>query len=134
MRERKFDIRKYYDSADDFFNLEGSVCMKLTREAAIQVCLEAIKHNQLVMRIEGGIRHFPNLFEARLDCIWDGKDPPIDKDSARGNNLRAADFIREEDAIHDAFIITSSSIFYPVGFGGVILSEVAPSEYPDDVE
>ncbi|WP_244102159.1 hypothetical protein [Burkholderia ambifaria] len=73
------DRSRVYDSADDFFSLDGSIVMKLSTEAAIAVCEQAAQHGLVVARIEGGIWHFPG-FEARLDCIWDGADPPIDLD------------------------------------------------------
>jgi Colicin-E5 Imm protein len=83
--------------------------MKLTTEAAIAVCEQAANHGLLVARIEGGIWHSPG-FEARVDCIWDGADPPIDGDAARKNNLDAVQFILSEQLEHDTFIITSPPV------------------------
>lgn len=94
-----------YQSASDFYTLQGSGVMKLTPSAAIEVCHKAMAHNLVVMRVEGGIWHNPG-FEARYDCIWDGIDPPTTVDEAEANNMRAAHFIKEESAVHDAFIIT----------------------------
>jgi len=100
------DRSRIYDSADDFFSLDGSIVMKLSTDAAVAVCERAAQHGLVVARIEGGIWHFPG-FEARLDCIWDGADPPIDLDAAERNNQRAAEFIRSESPPHDVFLVTS---------------------------
>jgi hypothetical protein len=99
------DRVKVYETASEFFDLEGSVVMKLTRSAAIDVCRSAVDRGLLVAKIEGGIDR-GGTFEARLDAIWDGADPPIDHDSAQANNLRAADFIRAQRDEYNAFIIT----------------------------
>ncbi|RKP43277.1 colicin immunity protein [Trinickia fusca] len=98
-----------YEEAEDFFALQGSIVMKLTTEAAIGVCEQAAQRGLLVSRIEGGIWHNPG-FEARIDCIWDGGDPPLDVQAAHENNLAAIEFIRSELPEHDAFIITSLPI------------------------
>jgi Colicin-E5 Imm protein len=80
--------------------------MKLTPSAASSVCREAADHNLVIARIEGGIWHAPG-FEARLDCIWDGLDPPMVREAAIENNNRAADFIRSESGRHNAFVLTT---------------------------
>ena len=80
--------------------------MKLSADAAIEVCLVAADHGLVVARIEGGIWHHPG-FEARVDCIWDGSDPPISPSGAVSNNKRAASFIAEERSEHDSFVITA---------------------------
>jgi hypothetical protein len=98
-----------HDSANDFFELNGSCKMKLTTKAAIEVCELAAEHGFLVARVEGGIWRYPG-FEARVDCIWDGLDPPIDRDTAEENNRMAADFIRSKSAVHDAFVLTTPRI------------------------
>ncbi|WP_042267776.1 colicin immunity protein [Paraburkholderia heleia] len=105
----KLDRTKRYTDADDYFSLGGSIVMKLSAEAAISVCTNAAEHGVIVSRIEGGIWHNPG-FEARIDCIWDGAEPPIDLNSARVNNLAAIEFIRSELPEHDTFIITAPSI------------------------
>lgn len=102
----KLDLQRRYDSSDDFFALNGSVVMKLSVHAAITVCEQAAKRGLVVARIEGGIWHYPG-FEARLDCIWDGADPPVDVSSAEQNNLAAAEFIRSESNVHDVFVVTA---------------------------
>jgi hypothetical protein len=101
--------RGFYESAEDFFRLGGSVVMKLSPTAAIEVCNKAADRGFLVARIEGGIWSAPQ-FEARLDCIWDGADPPIDKDGARRNNEIAAQFIKDEMGRHNAFVLTTPPI------------------------
>ena len=98
-----------YDSADSFFTLSGSVVMKLTPAAAIQVCREAGRRGIMVLRVEGGIWHSPG-FEARIDCIWDGADPPTNQAKVHDNNVRAARFIQAESSVHSAFILTTTSI------------------------
>ncbi|MEM5370059.1 colicin immunity protein [Paraburkholderia azotifigens] len=103
------DRTKRYTDANDYFSLGGSIVMKLSTEAAIAVCTEAAKHGFVVSRIEGGIWHNPG-FEARIDCIWDGAEPPIDSKTAHTNNLVAIEFIHSESAEHDTFIITAPSI------------------------
>jgi hypothetical protein len=100
------DHSRLYASPEDFFEQHGSVVMKLTPAAAIGVCEEAASRNLVVARIEGGIWHNPG-FEARLDCIWDGADPPIDRRGAEANNARAAEFIKSQSAAHGAFILTA---------------------------
>lgn len=106
----KGDISRRYSQAKHFFELEGSVVMKLTADAAIDVCNTASRHGLMVVRIEGGFWHDPK-FEARLDCIWDGMDPPVTLAQAKKNNQQAADFIRKKSDIHDVFILTAPSIF-----------------------
>ncbi|AEV61870.1 colicin immunity protein [Pseudomonas ogarae] len=98
-----------FESATDFFSLEGSVWMRLSPTAAVEVCMTAAAHGRVVARIEGGIWHSPG-FEARLDCIWDGADLPISESNAHLNNLVAGDFIREEMDCHTAFILTAPPI------------------------
>jgi hypothetical protein len=98
-----------FDSAEDFFRLGGSVVMKLTPAAAVEVCKRAAERGFIIARIEGGIWEAP-WFEARLDCIWDGADPPIDKDRAQKNNELAAQFIQREMRQHNAFILTAPPI------------------------
>ncbi|MFC0576319.1 colicin immunity protein [Paraburkholderia solisilvae] len=103
------DRSKRYTDLEDFFSLHGSVVMKLTPEAAIAVCEQAAQRGLVVARIEGGIWHNPK-FEARIDCIWDGADPPIASQAAHENNLSAIEFIRSVLPEHSAFIITAPPI------------------------
>ena len=105
----KTDLQKRYDAEEEFFRLRGSVVMKLSATAAIAVCTVAADRGLVVTRVEGGIWHNPG-FEARVDCIWDGAEPPVTLENARKNNLAAADFICEEQEEHDVFVITSPSI------------------------
>jgi hypothetical protein len=103
----KLDLQRLYDSSDDFFTLGGSVMMKLSVEAAITTCKQAAEQSVVIARVEGGIWHSPG-FEARLDCIWDGVDPPADRGVAERNNYAAAEFIRAESKEHDVFVLTAS--------------------------
>ena len=81
--------------------------MKLTPKAAIEACEFAASQKVVVVRVEGGIWHAPG-FEARVDCIWDGIDPPTTEPSAQINNRQAASFIREQERIHSAFVLTTA--------------------------
>jgi len=102
--------QKLYDSASDYFDLDGSVIMKLSRAAAINVCRQAVARGLLIVMIEGGITRPNNTFEARSDAIWKGIDPPIDLDHAEQNNFRAADFIRSRARDYNTFIITDAPL------------------------
>jgi len=109
-----FNRNKVYETADEFFDLDERdldyrVVMKLSRNAAIDVCAAAADHGLLVAKIEGGIAR-GKTFEARLDAIWDGADPPIDYEGATTNNLRAADFMRSCVDDYNAFIITDAPL------------------------
>jgi hypothetical protein len=103
------DLQRRYDSPEDFFALGGSVVMKLSTDAAITVCEWAAKRGLVIARIEGGIWHFPG-FEARIDCIWDGEEPPVDICVAEQNNTVAAAFIRSESQAHDVFVVTAPKV------------------------
>ena len=109
MSSSRIDKSRLYDSGNHFFELAGSVTMKLTPRAAIDVCMYSAQHGLVVARIEGGIWHSPR-FEARLDCIWDGSEPPLAQSEAEVNNLKAAEFIRAMATAHDAFILTAPPI------------------------
>jgi len=98
-----------FESSSDFFKMDGSVWMRLSPRAALEVCVAAAVNRKVIARIEGGIWHSPG-FEARHDCIWDGMDPPIDEPAAHQNNLAAAEFIKEEMNFHSVFILTAPSI------------------------
>lgn len=98
-----------YESASDFFTHSGSVWMRLSPNAAADVCLKAASHGLVVARVEGGIWHYPG-FEARHDCIWDGGDPPIETLAAHENNLQAAEFIESQRTGHSVFILTTPPI------------------------
>jgi hypothetical protein len=103
------DHKRLYDSASHYFDLDGDAVMKLTPKAAVDVCLAAAERGLVIVRIEGGFWHSPG-FEARLDCIWDGADPPLDLSRAMINNARAAEFVQSEQQKHDAFIITDAPL------------------------
>lgn len=103
----KIDRQKLYHAGKDFFDLDGNAVMKLGRETAIEVCLDATREGLLVLKIEGGIWS-NSTFEARLDAVWDGADPPVEKKEVYKNNLAAANFIRSQPHNYNAFIITAS--------------------------
>jgi hypothetical protein len=104
----KVDRQNLYLEAKDFFDLDGNAVMKLSREAAIEVCLTAVPRGVLVIRLEGGI-WCNGTFEARLDAIWDGADSPVEEKEAYENNLAAANFTRSQHPGYNAFIITAGS-------------------------
>lgn len=99
------DRTRLYENAEDFFHLDGHAIMKLTPNAAKEVCRLCTEKGIVVGRVEGGIWHYPG-FEARLDSIWDGENYTTDVDIIKKNNLLAIENIDEEMAVHDAFIIT----------------------------
>jgi hypothetical protein len=104
-----YNIAKLYDTSDAFFEQRRVVCMFLTTEATKDVCRKALRHGLLVTRIEGGILHNAE-FEARVDCIWEGMNPPATVEQAEQNNARAlADVIRES-ASHNAFVVTTAPL------------------------
>lgn len=100
------DRLKRYDSYLDFFELDGSVVMRLTKSAAIEICERGVSHGRVVARIEGGLWLDP-YFEARGDCIWDGVSPPASAQVAEQNNIAARSFILEAAEDVDVFIITA---------------------------
>ena len=102
------DRQKLYHERGDFFSFDGNAVMKLSREAALAVCLDATTRGVLVVKIEGGIWS-NGIFEARLDAVWDGADPPVEENAAHQNNLAAANFIRSQPPGYNAFVITSAS-------------------------
>ena len=103
------DRQKLYDDAKAFFELDGNAVMKLSRRAAIDVCRGAAGKGVVIVKVEGGISS-DDKFEARLDAIWDGADPPMDQHEADKNNRRAAAFIRSADATYNAFVVTASPV------------------------
>jgi hypothetical protein len=103
------DRNRLYTDENDFYELDGSVAMKLSPLAALNVCRSAANHGLVVARIEGGIWHYPG-FEARYDCIWDGADPPLSTEAATVNNNAAAEFVERQSQMHGAFILTAPPI------------------------
>ncbi|HYU12386.1 MAG TPA: colicin immunity protein [Stellaceae bacterium] len=103
--------QKLYGRSNDFFDLNSNAFMKLSRRAARDVCLVAASRDLIVVKIEGGIWR-DGRFEARLDAIWDGEDPPKTQNEADKNNVRAAAFIKSTDSAYNAFIVTSAPTGY----------------------
>ncbi|MER2493920.1 colicin immunity protein [Catenovulum sediminis] len=102
-----FDRNIRYSNYSDFFDLQGNNVMKLTTEAAKEVCRYSHDKSYIVSRIEGGIWHNPG-FEMRLDCIWD-RSKELDS-SPELASKEAVDFIEEESNEHDVFIVSLQSI------------------------
>ncbi|MEL4181509.1 colicin immunity protein [Roseateles sp. PN1] len=92
-----------------FFVLNGSGWMKLAPEAAMHACRGATEAGLVVVRVEGGIWQNPG-FEARVDCIWDGIDPPATSSETSINNGNAAAFIGQEALTHSAFVLTCAPL------------------------
>jgi len=100
------DKSKLYTSMHDFFSLKGSVNMRLTREAAIDVCKHAMDYDILIWRIEGGIWHSPG-FQPWSDALWDSQyNPPVLEKDAITNNLLAMENIIDEEVQYNVFILT----------------------------
>ena len=51
----KVNRQKLYHRGADFFALDGNAVMKLSREAAIEACLDAASQGLIAIKIEGGI-------------------------------------------------------------------------------
>lgn len=109
VRRQMIDRGRLYELWEDFFALQGSAVMRLSSAAVVDVCSRAAKAGLVVARIEGGIWLAPG-FESRLDCIWDGADPPLSQEDAHLNNLEAAAFIDSQAGVHGAFILTTLPI------------------------
>jgi hypothetical protein len=100
------DRQKLYRGSPDFFDHDGNAVMKLSREAAIAVCHDAARQGLVILKVEGGI-WADGTFEARLNAVWDGAEPPITKNDVSANNHAAANFIRSQPPSYNAFIITA---------------------------
>jgi hypothetical protein len=92
-----------YSDVSEFFSKQGNNVMKLTPDAAIDVCEKSVESNYIVSRVEGGIWHNPG-FEMRLDCMWD-RDEALDGKSQLASE-DAISFIGEELVDHSAFIVS----------------------------
>ncbi|WPO98274.1 colicin immunity protein [Pseudomonas sp. HR96] len=100
------DLQQRYDSSDDFFNLSGSVTMKISADAAVAICERAAQRGLVIARIEGGIWRAPG-FEARLDCIWDGVEPPCRSENGRSEQSCSGRIRGAEKAVHDVYVLTA---------------------------
>ena len=106
----KKDKSLRFDSARAFFNNDGSVWMRLTRAATLEVIHLAADQGQVVVMVEGGIWQNPG-FMSQLDAIWKSViDPPCDTRVALTSNRDAADFVRACPERVDTFIITAPPI------------------------
>lgn len=103
------DRAKLYENFTDYFETSGFTTMKLARNAAVALCVSAAERGIIIVMVEGGIFRKPT-FEARLDAIWAGADPPIEQEAADKNNLAAAEFIRSRSNDYNAFIVTSAPV------------------------
>ena len=97
-----------YCDAADYFRLDGSAVMRLTRHSAIHVCEQAFDKGLLITMIEGGNWQHPG-FMSRLDSIWSWKYPPVTREIAKINNKAAVEFIISNCKERDVFILTTKS-------------------------
>ncbi|RVU35518.1 colicin immunity protein [Rheinheimera riviphila] len=95
-----------YNDSNLFFELNGNNLMKLTPDAAIELCKCLVEKDVVVVCVEGGIWHNPG-FESRLDAIWTGKKPPVSRTDLANNNNNAIKSIMEDREICNAFIIST---------------------------
>lgn len=98
-----------YSDPEAFFSLAGSAVMRLNPSAAIAVCKMAGERGLVVARVEGGAWK-GSAFESRIDCIWDGEDPPLSLEDSVKNNLKAAQFVADRSSANDVFIVTAPSM------------------------
>lgn len=81
----------------------------MTVEGARGVCQSAADRELIVVRIEAGYLEGQS-FEARLDGIWDGQDPPVDVESVTENNQDALAYIEKMSTEYNGFVITVAPI------------------------
>jgi len=101
------DRSRLYENVHDYLETSGFTTMKLARTAALELCDWAAERGIVIVMVEGEIFR-EGTFEARLDAIWKGEDPPIEREDADRNNLSAAEFIRSMDNDYNAFVISSA--------------------------
>jgi hypothetical protein len=103
------DRSRLYDDPLYFFDPAGSAIMKLTPQAAEEVCREAADRKFAIVMIEGGNRNNDHFY-ASVDCVWKGIDPPAPDEEILSNNQSAAKFIVEKSENYNAFIITAAPV------------------------
>jgi hypothetical protein len=103
-----FDRSVRYETAADFFELDGDAVMKLHTSAAINVCKQALPKKYVISMIEGGIWQNPG-FQSSLSAIWE-RDP-LGHDYQMANE-RAIEFIKYIASLENVntFIITLENI------------------------
>jgi hypothetical protein len=100
----QYDI--VYGDIKLFFDLNGNNLMRLTPDAAIELCNHLKEKNIVVVCVEGGIWN-DKKFQARLDAIWTGKKPPMNPVDLAINNDRAIASILEDREQCNAFIVST---------------------------
>lgn len=95
-----------YSEVDSFFELNGNNLMKLTPDAAVELCKVCLDKEIIVVCVEGGIWN-DKKFQARLDAIWTGKKPPLNLGDLMLNNERAIASIAEDRDECNAFIVST---------------------------
>lgn len=102
----RYEDRKVYTVAADYFLLGGDSNMLFSRDAAIKLCQLCIDNELIVSRVEAGIWHQEqSKFEPRIDGVWDGVSPPVTKDIVYDNNIRALNNIKFEQINYDVFVL-----------------------------
>jgi hypothetical protein len=108
---KQVDKSKIYGDPEDFFRLKGNVIMTLTPSAAQKVCLLAAERGLTIIGVDGGIIRDDGKIQSRIDCSWCTQNPPpLSKEAAHRNNMRAYDDIEMEKKVHDAFLLTVRKI------------------------
>lgn len=99
-----------FQDSDCFFEQYGSVWMRLSKKAAIEVAQRAAENNLIVVKVEGGIWQSPG-FKSQMDCIWDSAaDPPTTVKVAANSNRDAANFMTLCAEKVDVFLVTAFPI------------------------
>lgn len=108
MKTKLFKHNILYEKGEDFFLLKGNACMKLTPNAAIEVCQEAMKQNLWILGIDAG--HWLNPgFRPDSWMSWDHKQQLFNQEKLVENNQLAIENIKEDEAAgYTAFIVTIS--------------------------
>jgi hypothetical protein len=100
----QYDI--VYSDINLFFELNGNNLMRLTPDAAIELCNALREKDVVVVCVEGGIWN-DGKFQARLDTIWTGKKPPMNPVDLAINNEKAIASILEDREQCNAFIVST---------------------------
>lgn len=106
MSNKLFEPGTLYDNAESFFNLNGDSSMKLSPQAAKEVCKEATKRGYFIGIIEGGYWRNPG-FQPDMSTRWESIKYHNEHTNHEENNELAIANINEDiDSGHTAFLIT----------------------------
>lgn len=108
MKTKLFNYDILYEKGEDFFLLRGNCYMRLTPNAAIEVCQEAIKQNLWILGVDAGHWFNPG-FRPDGWMSWDRKKELFNQGKLIENNQLAIENIKEDEAAgYTAFIVTIS--------------------------